>query len=468
MSDGFSNPIIGGGGTLVYPSIHSPGFQHLIQGWAINKDGSAEFNNLEIRGQFSGLDFVLNENGLFFYGQAAPALVQSAGGSNGNLVLPSNSTWFTSAFTATRAGDTILFITATYSTQANTGAVSAALNISGAALTRIAHISFNATGSNVFGWLDVWASYDTPGGDTEITVTMPAGLAGQSIAVCRDVLEFSGLGPSPSVDISVTANDVAGTGTSWAANDGTTTSANELWVGAVAGYDLTSGTAPSITGPGAPWTNEAEQSTQIGSFTSSIDLMAGYQAATSTGTLSYAGTFAAAQNWAALAISIKPSTSPGNSTLIAATAAVAGLDSDGNSFDQGFTGPITAFQPHSNPAVPETWHNIPLSGWTVASGFAALYRITADGDVELAGRITTTGTSTTVSTALPAGYYQTTYAFTEAGLIVAASGGITASQTPRIALSNTGVLSVSGITVNSGTTLILDGVVLPISSGTVS
>jgi hypothetical protein len=46
---GFSNPIIGGGGSLVYPSIHSPNFVKGSAGWTINKDGSAEFNNLTIR-----------------------------------------------------------------------------------------------------------------------------------------------------------------------------------------------------------------------------------------------------------------------------------------------------------------------------------------------------------------------------------------------------------------------------------
>jgi hypothetical protein len=41
---GFSNPIIGGGGSLVYPSIHSPNFLTGISGWTIRKDGSVEFN----------------------------------------------------------------------------------------------------------------------------------------------------------------------------------------------------------------------------------------------------------------------------------------------------------------------------------------------------------------------------------------------------------------------------------------
>lgn len=46
----FSNPIIGGGGALVYPAIHSPNFSHANgTGWSINKNGSAEFNNALIR-----------------------------------------------------------------------------------------------------------------------------------------------------------------------------------------------------------------------------------------------------------------------------------------------------------------------------------------------------------------------------------------------------------------------------------
>lgn len=43
MSGGFSNPLVGGGGGLVYPSIHSPNYLPTIQGWSINKDGSAQF-----------------------------------------------------------------------------------------------------------------------------------------------------------------------------------------------------------------------------------------------------------------------------------------------------------------------------------------------------------------------------------------------------------------------------------------
>lgn len=80
MSDGFSNPIIGGGGGLVYPSIHSPDFG-LLTGWSINKDGSAVFNNVTIRlggTLVAGNTLEINQFGWFLYA-GAPA-GPSAGG----------------------------------------------------------------------------------------------------------------------------------------------------------------------------------------------------------------------------------------------------------------------------------------------------------------------------------------------------------------------------------------------------
>jgi hypothetical protein len=48
VSEGFSNPIIGGGGALVYPSIHSPNFVNGVSGWSIDKDGNAFFNSVTL------------------------------------------------------------------------------------------------------------------------------------------------------------------------------------------------------------------------------------------------------------------------------------------------------------------------------------------------------------------------------------------------------------------------------------
>lgn len=53
--------------------LRSPNYVTGISGWTINQDGSAEFNNLTIRGTFKGTDFIINSSGAFFY-NGAPAL----------------------------------------------------------------------------------------------------------------------------------------------------------------------------------------------------------------------------------------------------------------------------------------------------------------------------------------------------------------------------------------------------------
>lgn len=77
-SPGASNSILAGQGTLIRQMIQSPNYVPGVSGWTINKDGSAEFNNLTIRGTFAGTDFEINSSGIFFY-NGAPA--------SGNLIL---------------------------------------------------------------------------------------------------------------------------------------------------------------------------------------------------------------------------------------------------------------------------------------------------------------------------------------------------------------------------------------------
>lgn len=56
MSGGFGNPIVGGGGALVYPAIHSPNYDALAgTGWTINKDGSATFFSISLPGFAAGV-----------------------------------------------------------------------------------------------------------------------------------------------------------------------------------------------------------------------------------------------------------------------------------------------------------------------------------------------------------------------------------------------------------------------------
>lgn len=82
---GFQHDIAGGSGNLIITALQSPNFVDSVSGWQIAKDGSAEFNNLEIRGTFNGQDFILNANGFFFYngtpgaGNLAMAITNASG-----------------------------------------------------------------------------------------------------------------------------------------------------------------------------------------------------------------------------------------------------------------------------------------------------------------------------------------------------------------------------------------------------
>lgn len=80
MTEGFANPIIGGGGSLVYPAIMSPDFSAgpPVTGWAIKKDGSAFFGDLTL---------------------ASPSLILPSGYSGTIPVTQSDSTTFTVATT---------------------------------------------------------------------------------------------------------------------------------------------------------------------------------------------------------------------------------------------------------------------------------------------------------------------------------------------------------------------------------
>lgn len=50
---GFANSILGGMSKLIRAAIQSPNFVHTLTGWSINKDGTAEFQNITARGVIS-------------------------------------------------------------------------------------------------------------------------------------------------------------------------------------------------------------------------------------------------------------------------------------------------------------------------------------------------------------------------------------------------------------------------------
>jgi hypothetical protein len=78
MGDGFSNPVVGGT-SLVRPSIKSPNYSAGLTGWAVNKDGSAEFNNVAIRGSTVTNGTILIYNGTPTLGNLIMSIAGSAG-----------------------------------------------------------------------------------------------------------------------------------------------------------------------------------------------------------------------------------------------------------------------------------------------------------------------------------------------------------------------------------------------------
>lgn len=62
----FSNDLAGGI-VLVRPALRSPDYVAGASGWTINLDGSAEFNDLTIRGTFYGDSIIMDADGVFVY-----------------------------------------------------------------------------------------------------------------------------------------------------------------------------------------------------------------------------------------------------------------------------------------------------------------------------------------------------------------------------------------------------------------
>lgn len=101
----FRNSVVGGT-TLVRPAIKSPDYAAGVSGWSINRDGSAEFNNLTIRGTFNGTNFIINEDGIFLY-DGTPA--------NGNLVVSITNTDGTDAFGNDYLNGVVTYVSGTFS-----------------------------------------------------------------------------------------------------------------------------------------------------------------------------------------------------------------------------------------------------------------------------------------------------------------------------------------------------------------
>jgi hypothetical protein len=95
---GFSNPIIGGSGSLVYPSIHSPNYVAGTSGWSIDKNGDAQFNEITF---ISGATFTDQGGNLVLEASGGIELDSNNGDSNVtigsgdvNWTDPGGNTWY--------------------------------------------------------------------------------------------------------------------------------------------------------------------------------------------------------------------------------------------------------------------------------------------------------------------------------------------------------------------------------------
>lgn len=80
----FENPLTAGT-VLVREQIQSQNYDAGVSGWVIKSNGDAEFNDLTIRGTFYGAEFIINDDGMFFYDgtPAAGNLIMSIAAAQG-------------------------------------------------------------------------------------------------------------------------------------------------------------------------------------------------------------------------------------------------------------------------------------------------------------------------------------------------------------------------------------------------
>lgn len=163
---------------------------------------------------------------------------------------------------------------------------------------------------------------------------------------------------------------------------------------------------------------------------------------TITGTKSVSGTCAAGSG----ADGQVKITYTSSQQLTGAISPAAGTDGGSNAYGPGYTGRVTAFQPGTTPAVPETWHPVTVlsNGWTVGSGGFFRYRLKSENTVEVdfAGLVPgTTANNTTIWTA-PAGYVPSFGGDMSRQITVSYTAPPAYGSTPGVVVRNTGAVSV--------------------------
>ncbi len=355
-------------------------------------------------------------------GPSGPALVQTAGSSTTTVNLPAAST----------PGD-LLVLSASVLTGASKP-ITAVTDGKNSWSKATAHF---VSGKNSDG--ELWYA---PNAASVQSVTVTTG----ATTVALQLQEFSGVATTSPLDTSVSA---ANTGSSASAGPITPAAAGELAVGFIAGH---SSTQPiNVTSPG--YTNEPLITT---STPSKVSVISGYQALSSTGAQSFAGTFTTAMYWAAgialfKAGSVPPppgdfsvSATPTSGSAVIGTPATSTITTatvSGAAQTVGFTatglpaGATAQFSPSSvtsgssstlsiatTPATPAGTYAVTVTGTGTSTSHSTPFSLTVNTPAAITSANTTTFTQATAGT------------FT-----------VTTSGTPAPGLSETGALP-SGVT----------------------
>jgi len=208
-------------------------------------------------------------------GSVGPALVQTAGSATTTVTLPVPST----------PGDLLVLSASQYTGATNH--ITSVTDTAGNTWTKIGSGYF-VSGHNSDG--EMWYS---PNAKSTTTVTVHTASAA---TISFEVQEFAGVAAASPLDVDTGTSN---TGTAASSGSVSSTVANELVVGFVAGHN--NAEAISVTSPG--YTTEAEQTSSTGSVATVI---AGYQVLASPGPQTFAGSFGTAMYWASGVAVFKP------------------------------------------------------------------------------------------------------------------------------------------------------------------
>jgi hypothetical protein len=159
----------------------------------------------------------------------------------------------------------------------------------------------------------VWVDSGTAGGGTSVAVTVAFGAtatATDSVAVLVDVFEFSGLMEESAVD-QASAGPTGQDSADWTSDEtGETAQAEEIAVGVMTVTSLSG--ALTVTGPAAPWANQAALSATVNLDGTAYDCysMTGYQILNVAQAVEYAGSTSQDGLWDAAVLTLKAAAPP--------------------------------------------------------------------------------------------------------------------------------------------------------------